>query len=169
MKEYLNFITTGFCLLVFTVFSLITTQVSFGQSPYRYDVIATSSTNLQIFPAPSINNNGEVAFSGRTTSGGTIFSDYLFNQPRNVATIGATSFNSGNIQINDTRNILAQWSIFTTSPAQNYLAIVDGKAVNSWTIAAAANGSGGFNNFDEIYPSGISFNNNDRPVFQTSA
>ncbi len=43
---------------------------------YRFDVIATSGTGglTGVFPGPSINDNGVVAFSGRTTGGGVFVS-----------------------------------------------------------------------------------------------
>lgn len=157
---------SSFFTFAFTL--LMATQAFFGQSPYQYDVIATSSSALQVFQSPSINNNREIAFYGRTPSnGGVIFTDFLPNQPRAVATLGTTFFPSGQVQINDSRQILAQWSVFTTTPAQNYLAVIDGRADNLRTIIAAANGAGNFNDFNEIYPLGLTFNNNNQAVFQT--
>jgi len=41
---------------------------------YKFDVIATTNPNLEVFAAPSINDYGDVAFSGRKTpGGGTVF------------------------------------------------------------------------------------------------
>src|SRR5688500_7614427 len=93
-------------IFIFIVVLFLTTQIFYGQSPYRYDVIATSSSSLVVYQPSAINNNGEVAFSGRTTSG-VIFTDYLPNQPRAVSTLGSIFF-PGQIQINDSRQILSQ-------------------------------------------------------------
>lgn len=158
-----------FCL-VFCFVLLVPTFKA--QQQYRYDIIATSSASRQIFAAPSINNNGEVAFAGRNNpGGGGIFTDYLPNSPIDLQT-GFSSqsawTSSPQLQINDSKQIIAWWSNFTTTPIQNYLFLVDGRQPNAPTqLVAAANGTGGFNDVDEIWPTGITFANGTLPVFQT--
>jgi len=50
---------------------------------------------------------------------------------------------------------------------QNYLHVIDGKLTGTFTNVAAANGAGGFNDFNEIYASGLAYSNSNFPVFQT--
>ena len=144
-----------------------------GQSPYRYDVIATSSGSVGLTNPPSINNNGEVSFAGGLTGGGgALFTDNLPNVPRDVmSNFSSNPFSSlsPHTQINDSRQIVSMWTITNTTPNQNWLRIVDGAAPlgNTFTTAAAANGFGGFNDFNEIYSDGLGINNNGRPVFHT--
>jgi len=56
-----NFFSTLLSLKVLVLVNVLVAQNLVAQQAYRYDVIATSSSSLQVFAAPSINNNGEVA------------------------------------------------------------------------------------------------------------
>ena len=95
---------SGFFISKFVICLLIFAEISYSQSPFRYDIVATSSSSLQLFfQSVSINNNGEVAFSGRKTpGGGVVFTDFLPNQPRDVIpniSGSAQIFTSGNLQM----------------------------------------------------------------------
>lgn len=171
-KMYVFIRLNGLMIWTTLVFGcILAVKPMFAQQSYRYDVIATSSSSLQVFAAPSINNNGEISFAGRRIpGGGAIFTDFLPNNPRDLIPgfSGQPSFTaSGQTQINDSRQILSWWLNSSTFPPQNYIHVIDGKAIGIFTNVAAANGTGGFNDFNEIYASGIAFNSNGRPVFQT--
>jgi len=52
-------------------------QIVLSQNPrrfYEYEPVAITSSSLQVLAAPSINDYGDIAFSGRLTpGGGTVF------------------------------------------------------------------------------------------------
>lgn len=171
MSEYIR-LTNLLHRYVFVVICFLAAQPLFAQQPYRYDVIATSSASRSVFAAPSINNNGEVSFAGRNNpGGGGVFTDYLPNSPRDLLP-GFSSqpfWNaSGQLQINDSRQILSWWSNTSTSPIQDWLFTIDSRPITpTTTVIAAANGAGSFNDFDEIWPTGVTLGNGTLPVFQT--
>lgn len=70
-------ISSTVILTLFVSLWFLTIQQTLAQpSPrrfYRYDVIATTNPTLDVFAAPSINDFGDVAFSGRKVAGGATF------------------------------------------------------------------------------------------------
>ena len=70
---------------------------------------------------------------------------------------------SGRVQINDSGKIIQHTFVSGTSPTQNYLRQIN--AVNDFTLIAAANGAGGFNDFNQIQPSSLTLNNLGEPAF----
>ncbi|HMO79181.1 MAG TPA: alpha/beta fold hydrolase [Pyrinomonadaceae bacterium] len=152
---------------------LVLVQAGFSQTEprkfYRYEIVEASSSNLQVFAAPSINDFGDVAFSGRfTTGGGTVFLSRIGQS--NVDLMPEFSGNpinfvGGRVKINDFRQVIQQTFISGTTPAQNFLRRIND--VSDYTLVAAANGAGGFNDFNQIYASSISINNFGQPVYVT--
>ena len=158
-------------LLAFLYFLVV--QHSSGQTTtrkfYKYDVIATTNSNLDVFAAPSINDYGDVAFAGRKTpGGGTVFLSEI-GQPAidlmpNLST-SSNQFVAGRVQINNLQQVIQHTFVSGTTPSQNFLRRING--VNNFTLIAAANGTGGFNDFDQIWSGSTSINNNGESVFLT--
>ena len=136
---------------------------------YRLDVVERSSPSLEVFAAPSINDFGDVAFGvRRTPGGGSVFLGQI-GQPSVDLMPGlsgnSSNFVGGRVQINDSRRVIQHSFISGTTPAQNFLRRIED--VGTFTIIAAANGAGGFNDFDQIYAGSISINNLGNPVYVT--
>ena len=135
---------------------------------YELEIVDTTSSSLDVFAAPSINDFGDVAFSGRRTpGGGTVFLSKI-GQPTVDLMPGFSSspqnFVAGRVQINNLQQVIEHTFLSGTTPPQNILRRIDG--VSNFTILAYANGAGTFNDFDQIYPS-ISINNFGEPVYVT--
>ena len=77
----------------------------------------------------------------------------------------SSNFVGGRVQMNDSRKVIQHSFISGTTPAQNFLRRIED--VGTFTIIAAANGAGGFNDFDQIYASSISINNLGNPAYVT--
>lgn len=162
------------CALLTLVSFFVIYQTSLSQTAprkfYKYDVIATTSSSLDVYAAPSINDFGDVAFAGRKTpGGGTVFLSRLGQPIEDMMTSLSTSpqqFVAGKVQINDSRQIIEHTFLSGTTPPQNYLRLVND--VNNFTLIAAANGAGTFNDFNLIWPNSISINNLGDPVFVTN-
>lgn len=122
-----------------------------------------------MFIAPSINENGAVSYVGRNTgAGGAIYvsknlgvapiliNPALAGNPNRVVT--------GLSQINNTNQVLTKENDTSTSPQQQFLRRSDGNAINSSVIVTAANGTTGFNDFDDLW-TGITLNNNNQAAW----
>lgn len=159
--------------LIFALVCLLGTEQAFSQTGqrkfYKYDVVAATSSSLEVFAAPSINDYGDVAFAGRKTpGGGTVFLNEIGG--RNVDMMPSFSSNpsqivGGRVQINNSQQVIQHTFVTGTTPAQNFLRRIDG--VNNFTLIAAGNGTGSFNDFNQIYPGSIGLNNCGDPVYLT--
>ena len=167
-----NKTSTVILTLIVSLWLLTINQTLAQTSPkrfYKYDVIATTDTNLEVFAAPSINDFGAVAFAGRKTpGGGTVFLSEI-GQPNvdlmpNLSS-SSNQFVAGRVQINNSKQVIEQTFVSGTTPAQNFLRRING--VNDFTFIAAAGGAGGFNDFSQIYGSSASINNLGKSVFLT--
>lgn len=138
---------------------------------YRFDVIAVDGTPglTQVFQAPSINEQGAVSYVGRNTgAGGGIYvsknsgvSPVLINpglagSPTRVVI--------GSSQINNSNQVLTKENDTSTTPQQQFLRRSDGNTTNSSVIVTAANGTAGFNDWDDIW-NGITLNNNNQAAW----
>jgi pimeloyl-ACP methyl ester carboxylesterase len=160
-------------LILLVLLCLSIAQQAFAQTSarkfYKYEVLAATSTSLDVYAAPSINDYGAVAFSGRKVAGGgTVFLSEI-GQPAvdlmpSLSTT-STQFVGGRVQINNLNQVIQHTFVSGTTPAQNYLRRING--VDNFTLIAAANGAGSFNDFDQIYPGSISINNAGQSVFLT--
>lgn len=157
-------------LLQLVLLCLLTVQQGFPQTNprkfYKYDVIATQSSSLNVFASPSINDYGDVAFAGfRNPGGGTVFLSQI-GQP-NVDLMTANNPQqvvSGTVQINDSRQVIAHSSITGTVPLHNFLRRING--VDDFTLIAAA-ATSPFHDFDQIWSGSTSINNDGEAVFLT--
>ncbi len=133
---------------------------------YQLDVVATigQSSLTDIYSGPSINDQGAVAFVGKTTASAVFVSDGPGALRNITPTPNATTFFGGTVQINNSKQVVTQHLVSTTSPQQHYLHIRDGNGVNPAVVAAAANGAGTFNDFAAIRPN-PSLNNSGQVVF----
>ena len=126
-------------------------------------------SKLGSFAAPSINDFDDVAFAGRRTpGGGTVFLSEIGQPNVNLMPGLSTSpnqFVAGRVQINNSKQVIQHSFVSGTNPAQNFLRRING--VDNFTLIAAANGAGPFNDFDQIYPGSISLNNFGEAVFLT--
>jgi hypothetical protein len=153
-------------------------NISYGQSPYRFDVIGTSSAT-QAFNSESvsINNNGEISFIGKNNpGGGLVFTDFLPNHPKNVYPNFANntqSLFSQHSQINDNREILFQTKLSPPGFLPNYtITRLDAKltALNNTTIAFSnlnVTVPAQPSDFGDLFDTGIAINNNRYGVFHT--
>lgn len=126
---------------------------------YRYEVIAASNPNLELYGAPSINDMGDVAFAGKLNGGGAVFigdgpGSYWqllpnFNQSNHIF--------GGTVVINNQKQVIAHETVTGTSPLVNILRLIDGNTTNSSTIIAAAN-LYQYDDYDQLYPTGLSLN-----------
>lgn len=126
---------------------------------YRYEVIAASNPNLELYGAPSINDIGDVAFAGKLNGGGAVFigdgpGSYWqllpnFNQSNHIF--------GGTVVINNQKQVIAHETVTGTSPLVNILRLIDGNTTNSSTIIAAAN-LYQYDDYDQLYPTGLSLN-----------
>src|SRR6185436_20157342 len=123
---------------------------------YDMDVVAVAGQNgvTSLFAAPSINDKGVVAMSGWVSSGGAVFISSVPGISHNIipAFSGPTRFFGGTVQINNNNQVVSQEFVSGTTPAINFLRVSDGNGINLSTVIYGANGAGGFNNFDAIYP-----------------
>lgn len=146
------------------------TQIISGRF-YRFDVIAVDGTPglTQVFQAPSINEQGAVSYVGRNTgAGGGIYvsknsglSPVLINpglagSPNRIV-IGPS-------QINNSNQVLTKENDTSTTPQQQFLRRSDGNTTNSSVIVTAANGTPGFNDWDDIW-NGITLNNSNQAAW----
>lgn len=149
------------CTLVLLIGQAIATaQINPTQSVrYRYEVVATSNPNLELYGAPSINDIGDVAFAGKLNGGGAVFigdgpGRYWqllpnFNQSNHIF--------GGTVVINNQKQVIAHETVTGTSPLVNILRLIDGNTTNSSTIIAAAN-LYQYDDYDQLYPTGLSLN-----------
>lgn len=70
----------------------------------------------------------------------------------------------GRVQINNSQQVIQHTFVSGTKPA-NFLRRING--VSNFTLIAAANGGGSFDDFDEIWPFSIALNNDGEPVYLT--
>jgi hypothetical protein len=129
---------------------------------YKLDVIAASGESplTTVLAAPSINDNGLVSFAGNTTN--NVRHVFISEAPAFWRSVRQTNLMiGGNTQINNSNQIVAH----DTDAAQRMvLNIWDGNTSDSPTIAAGANGGGGFNHFARFHPN-QSLNNNGQLAF----
>jgi conserved repeat domain len=152
-----------FVLIVLTIvfssvqFFLRHTNAQAGPAPplfYDLDVVAVNGQNglTGLFAAPSINDKGVVAMSGRTTGGAILISDLVGSSHNIIPNLAnPTRFFSGPVQIDNNNNVLSQEFVSGTSPAINFLRRSDGNGINLSTVIYGANGTG-LNDFDAISP-----------------
>ena len=157
-------------LLVFRKGYAQSVQVISGKF-YKFDVIAVDGqpTLTSVFPAPSINDNGAVSYVGRTPpAGGAVYvSANLNSAPLQLnPALGGNSNRIliGNTQITNGNQVITKESVTNTTPQQQFLRRFNGNVQDSSVIIAAANGVGGFNDFDDIWV-GIALNNADQAAW----
>ena len=168
-----NKVSTTAMLFLLLLMSLLIVQPNNGQATprkfYKYDVVATTGTGLEVFAAPSINDYGDVAFSGRKTpGGGTVFLSEIGQSNIDLMpnlSASSNQFVAGRVQINNSKQVIAHTFISGTTPAQNVLRRING--VNDFSLLAYANGAGGFNDFDQIWGGSSAINNLGESVFLT--
>lgn len=138
---------------------------------YKFDVIAVDGTPslTNVFAAPSINDNGAVSYVGRTTGfGGAVYvSQNLNSTPLQINPSLASNPNrivTGFTQITNGNQVITKENDTATTPQQQFLRRFNGNVQNSSVIIAAANGAGGFNDFDDIWV-GVGLNNVDQAVW----
>lgn len=137
-----------------------------SNKPYKLDVIAVNGQNglTGVYPSPSINDNGVVAFGGRLTGGAIFVSDAPGTYRKILSGTNTSHFTGGNVQINNLNQVASWLSIPSVSPPQSYLRRLNGNAMDAITITAAAGGTGGFNEFDQVYAS-ATINDNNQSAF----
>lgn len=129
---------------------------------YKLDVMATNTSLgiASLFPGPSINDNGVVAFSGTNN----LFTADGINP---VRTIRSGSFYDGAVQINNNNLLIARSVV--ASASQQFLSRFDTAQQNSpVTIIAGVNGVG-FSDFSDISTFSIGMNNSGQNVFSATA
>jgi uncharacterized repeat protein (TIGR01451 family) len=165
-------------ILISLFVALIVSHTGYAQSLqvisgkfYKFDVIAVDGqpTLTNVFAAPSINDNGAVSYVGRTTGfGGAVYvSQNLNSAPLQLNPALAGNVNrivTGFTQITNGNQVITKENVTNTTPQQQFLRRFNGTVQDSSVIIAAANGVGGFNDFDDIW-TGVALNNADQAVW----
>jgi hypothetical protein len=129
---------------------------------YSYDVVATSNSNLTVYEGPSINDFGDVAFSGRNSNVPAVFLGRIGQPTIQYFTGGTSAFDAvaRQVYLNNSGQVLTNFFTFAGS-ARHYLRRITG--VETSTLVASSDPS--FNDFSSILDNSFAMNGDGESVF----
>lgn len=159
MKHFHTVIVASLSLLLLT---LSVSPQTVPRKFYNHEVVAASTSNMIVYEGPSINDFGDVAFSGKNSNTPAVFLGKVGQPTIQYFTGGSSAFDAvaRQVHLNNSGHVLTNFFTFAGS-ARHYLRRIT--AVETSTILASSDPS--FNDFSSILDNSFAMNGDGESVF----